>query len=82
TRLARGDARLGAGILATNAPAVAARLRHWREELAAWQEELDLLAAVEQGEAPRERAEVAAQELAARLERIAELLRASERARG
>jgi len=82
TRLARGDARLGAGILATNAPAVAARLRHWREELAAWQEELDLLAAVEQGEAPRERAEVAAQELAARLERIAELLRTSERARG
>ncbi len=36
TRLARGDAAMGAGILATNGPAVAARLRDVRDRLDAW----------------------------------------------
>ena len=36
TRLARGDARMGAGIAATNAVALAARLRAYRDRLDAW----------------------------------------------
>jgi prephenate dehydrogenase len=36
TRLARGDADMGAGIAATNAPALAARLRAYRDRLDAW----------------------------------------------
>jgi prephenate dehydrogenase len=36
TRLARGDAEMGAGILATNGPATAARLRALRARLDAW----------------------------------------------
>lgn len=81
TRLARGDARLGAGMLATNAAAVAIRLRRYRDELAAWQADLDTLAAQSGGGAGTPRAEAAAQELAARLERIAEALRAGDRER-
>jgi prephenate dehydrogenase len=79
TRLARGDARLWAGILASNAAAVAARLRRYRDELAAWQDDLDALAAQPLGGVGTPPAEAAAQELAARLERIAAALRASER---
>jgi len=41
TRLARGDPAMGAGILATNAPAVAARLRVLAERLDAWIGELE-----------------------------------------
>jgi prephenate dehydrogenase len=41
TRLARGDAQLGAGILGANAPAVAIWLRRYRQRLDGWQEELD-----------------------------------------
>lgn len=36
TRLARGDARMGAGIVATNAPAIAAQVRAMRDALDAW----------------------------------------------
>ncbi len=36
TRLARGDARMGAGIAATNAAALAERLRAYRDRLDAW----------------------------------------------
>ncbi len=45
TRLARGDAVLAAGIMATNAPALAERLHRYREALDAWQRTLDALAA-------------------------------------
>jgi prephenate dehydrogenase len=41
TRLARGDVEMGTGILATNAPAVAGRLRDLRRVLDAWLAELD-----------------------------------------
>jgi len=41
TRLARGDVEMGAGILATNAPAVAARLRAYRDVIDAWISELE-----------------------------------------
>ena len=41
TRLARGDAAMGAAIAATNAPALAARLRDLRAVLDGWLEELD-----------------------------------------
>ncbi len=41
TRLARGDASMGAGIAVTNAPALAARLRDLRAVLDRWQAELD-----------------------------------------
>jgi prephenate dehydrogenase len=41
TRLARGDVEMGAGILATNGPAVADRLRDLRRVLDGWQTELD-----------------------------------------
>jgi prephenate dehydrogenase len=44
TRLARGDSEMGAGILATNGPAVVARLRAYRVAIDAW---IDL---VENGE--------------------------------
>ena len=40
TRLARGDAAMGAGMLTTNTPAVAARLRSVIAELEDWLEEL------------------------------------------
>jgi prephenate dehydrogenase len=36
TRLARGDAEMGAGILATNGPATADHLRAMRSRLDAW----------------------------------------------
>ena len=36
TRLARGDATMGAGILATNGPATAARLRTFRDAIGGW----------------------------------------------
>ena len=41
TRLARGDPAMGAGIAATNAPALAGRLRDLRAALDRWQAELD-----------------------------------------
>lgn len=41
TRLARGDAAMGAAIAVTNAPALAARLRDLRTVLDGWLEELD-----------------------------------------
>jgi prephenate dehydrogenase len=36
TRLARGDVDMGAGIVATNRPAIAARLRAYRDAIDAW----------------------------------------------
>lgn len=47
TRLARGDVDMGAGILATNARATAARLRAYRSAIDAWIESLDSGAAPE-----------------------------------
>ena len=44
TRLARGDAALGAGILTANAPAISARLQRYRAALDRWQGLLDGLA--------------------------------------
>jgi prephenate dehydrogenase len=41
TRLARGDVALGSGIAATNAPAIAARLHHFRTVIDAWLAELE-----------------------------------------
>jgi len=41
TRLARGDPDMGAGIVATNAPAVADRLRAFRERVDAWLDQLE-----------------------------------------
>ena len=41
TRLARGDVAMGAGIAATNAPAIAARLRDLQAVLDAWLADLD-----------------------------------------
>jgi prephenate dehydrogenase len=41
TRLARGDTTMGAGIIATNGPAIAARVRDLRDALDAWLQELD-----------------------------------------
>jgi prephenate dehydrogenase len=41
TRLARGDEAMGSGIIATNAPAIASRLRDLRTTLDSWLEELD-----------------------------------------
>ena len=41
TRLARGDPAMGAGIAATNAPALAGRLRDVRRVLERWQTELE-----------------------------------------
>jgi prephenate dehydrogenase len=49
TRLARGDAAMGAGILATNAAEVASRLRDLRRVLDTWIDDL------EQGSAPDDR---------------------------
>jgi prephenate dehydrogenase len=41
TRLARGDAAMGAAIAATNAPMLAARLRDYRDVLDAWLADLE-----------------------------------------
>jgi prephenate dehydrogenase len=41
TRLARGDARMGAGIAATNASNLAARVRGLRAELDGWLADLE-----------------------------------------
>ena len=41
TRLARGDIEMGTGIVATNAPAIAARLRDLRTVIDAWLAELE-----------------------------------------
>jgi prephenate dehydrogenase len=41
TRLARGDVAMGGGIIATNGPAIAARVRDLRDALDAWLRELD-----------------------------------------
>ncbi|HXX59827.1 MAG TPA: prephenate dehydrogenase/arogenate dehydrogenase family protein [Candidatus Sulfotelmatobacter sp.] len=58
TRLARGDPAMGGGLLATNAPAVGARLRAYRTVLEAWQVRLDALAA-SAGDGPAEQAALA-----------------------
>ncbi|MGZ3588328.1 MAG: prephenate dehydrogenase [Candidatus Limnocylindrales bacterium] len=71
TRLARGEPALGAGILATNAVAIAARLRRYRAELAGWQTTLDGLAV------EGEEAEGAIEQLTERLARIAAALQES-----
>jgi prephenate dehydrogenase len=42
TRLARGDPRMGAGIAATNAPAIVAELRAYRAAIESWIAELDV----------------------------------------
>ena len=49
TRLARGDPAMGAGIVATNAPALAGRLRDLRSVLERWQAELDAPAGPDAG---------------------------------
>jgi prephenate dehydrogenase len=41
TRLARGDVTMGAGIAATNAPAIATRLREFRDVLDGWLADLE-----------------------------------------
>ena len=41
TRLARGDVAMGAGIAATNAPAIAARLREFRDVVDGWLADLE-----------------------------------------
>ena len=41
TRLARGDTAMGGGIVATNAPAIAARTRDLIAVLSAWADELE-----------------------------------------
>lgn len=74
TRLARGDATMGAGMLATNAPAVADALRTLRAALDAWQARLDTVAAPADGAAV-EAADVA--DLTARLQAITDRLVAS-----
>ncbi|HYK96316.1 MAG TPA: prephenate dehydrogenase/arogenate dehydrogenase family protein [Candidatus Dormibacteraeota bacterium] len=43
TRLARGDAKMGGGIIATNARPIAGAIRAYRDALDAWLEELDRL---------------------------------------
>ncbi len=65
TRLARGDAAMGAGILATNGPAIAARLRDLRGAIDEW------LAALERPGGPDEAA--LAERLRAARERLEEL---------
>jgi prephenate dehydrogenase len=57
TRLARGDVEMGTGILATNAPAVAERLRDFRAVLDGWL--ADLEAVPPDAEALRHRLETA-----------------------
>lgn len=54
TRLARGDAAMGAGILATNASATAAALRSFRDALEDW---IDVLEGTPSGEAIAHRLE-------------------------
>ncbi|MGZ3587315.1 MAG: hypothetical protein ACXVAP_08710, partial [Candidatus Limnocylindrales bacterium] len=61
----------GAGILATNAVAIATRLRRYRAELAGWQTTLDGLAV------EGEEAEGAIEQLTERLARIAAALQES-----
>ena len=56
TRLARGDPAMGGGMLATNAPAVAERLRDLRAVLDEWQVRLDALAAATAATGADERA--------------------------
>lgn len=43
TRLARGDAQMGADIIATNARPIASQLRAYRDALDAWLEQLDAM---------------------------------------
>ena len=62
TRLARGDDAMGAGILATNAAEVAARLRDLRRVLDSWIDDLD------QGLAPDDRVRARLAAARARLE--------------
>lgn len=73
TRLARGDAALGAGMLALNAAAVAEALRRQRALLDAWQVRLDALAAASVAGEPGLPAADDLDGLVAELERIARL---------
>ncbi len=73
TRLARGDPAMGGGMLATNAAAVAERLRDLRAALDEWQVRVDALAAATAPEGAAGDAAGAA-ELTARLRAIAERL--------
>lgn len=52
TRLARGDTAMGAGILATNGPAIAARIREYVATLEAWAELLDRPDGVDRADGP------------------------------
>ena len=73
TRLARGDAVMGAGMLETNAQTVAERLRDLRARLDEWQVRLDALAAAATaGDGEADAAGVA--DLTARLRAIADRL--------
>jgi prephenate dehydrogenase len=80
TRLARGDPAMGGGMLATNASAVAARLRALRAELDGWQERFDALAtASPDGSAPPD-GPAGLADLVERLQAVADrLLGAGER---
>ena len=71
TRLARGDPRLGASMLALNAGAVADALREHRAALDEWQRRLDALAMVTADGSLPSAADL--NEMAAELERIAGL---------
>ena len=73
TRLARGDPAMGGGMLATNAPAVAERLRELRAVLDEWQVRFDALAAAT-APAGSEEEPAGVADLTARLHAIAERL--------
>jgi prephenate dehydrogenase len=59
TRLARGDAEMGAGILATNAPAIVERLHEVRSAIDAWIEALDRVDVAKDAKPLRTRLEAA-----------------------
>jgi len=65
TRLAHGDAEMGAGILATNAAAVVERLREVRDALDAWIDALDQIDRTKDSAALRKRLEAARASIAA-----------------
>lgn len=65
TRLARGDAAMGADIIATNARPIASRLRAYRDAIDGWLAELD---AMNDESQPAEPSDAAVGDLRARLE--------------
>ncbi len=73
TRLARGDPAMGGGMLATNAPAVAERLRDLRAVLDEWQVRFDTLAAAA-APAGSDEEPAGVADLTARLQALAERL--------